>query len=173
MSDTTYTDARWAGTLAAITAALALYGFAVNADGTVVLADATKNTPGIVGVAGGRVTTLDGISYVAPRSTSAIPTPTGLTDPGPQHMAAFAGVWAEISNPPTTLSLDQFQQRFTDAERAAMALAISGDPALGVPLANATAAGAVDLGNPALAAWLGEFPAGTFGAGRVAAITTP
>lgn len=173
MSGTQYTDARWAGTLADITAALALYGWAVNSDGTVVLADATKNTPGIVGVAGGRVTTLDGISYVAPRSTSAIPMPANLTDPGVQHMAAFAGVWAEVSAPPSVLSLDQFQSRFTDAERAAMAAAIAADPALGVPLAQATAAGSVDLTAPGLAAWLDSFPTGTLMAGRVATIMTP
>lgn len=94
MTLTAYYDARWGGPLATIAAALTAYGWTVAADGSATLTDPSKNTLGILGLAGGRVVTLDGTAYAAVRSTASIPTPAGLTDPGVQHSAAYVGIWA-------------------------------------------------------------------------------
>lgn len=170
---TTYYDTRWSGTLANITGALQGYGFTVNADGSVALTTPAQNTLGIIGLAGGFIVTLDGISYAAPRSTSPLPSAANLTDPGAQHMAAFVGVWSPDPVTVTLITLDEFQARFLPAETAAMSAAIAANPALGVPLAAASAAGSVNLSDPNLVTWLNSFPAGTFAPARVVALTAP
>jgi hypothetical protein len=165
----TYTDIRWAGGLADITAALAPQGWAVNADGAVV----QTGTSTIDDVVGGRIFTLDGTSYVTMRATAPLAMPANLTDPGVEHAAALTGVFMSDA-PPTAISSSAFFQRFTDAERGAIWAAAVGSPAIGSGLVGGLSAGTIDLTSVAVKTWLDAcVTAGALTAQREAILLTP
>lgn len=168
----TYTDAGWTGTPAAISAALAGFGFQVNADNSVTVIDPSKQGA-IVAVTGYRV--LDGTAYVLIRSTSAIPLPAGVTEAGADHTAAISGVFmSDGTSPPTTIPSIAFFNRFTQAETAAIWQAAVASPAIGVGLMNGLAAGQIDLTSAAVKTWLdGLVTAGVLTNARETTILTP
>jgi hypothetical protein len=150
---TVYTDAGWTGAPAAVTAALAAYGYQVNNDNSVTVIDPQLNTVGIVAVTGYRV--LDEAAYVLTRSTAAVALPAGVTAIGADHTSAISGVFmADGTAPPTTISSLAFFNRFTPAETGAVWAAAVGNPGIGAGLMNGLAAGAVILDGAALSAWM-------------------
>lgn len=169
---TTYIDAGWTGTPAAVIAALDSFGYQVNADSSVSLIDPTK-VSSIVAIAGYRV--LDDVAYVLVRSTASIPLPSGVSTIGPDHTTAISGVFmADGTAPPTVISAAEFFNRLTQAETGAIWAAAVAIPALGVGLMNGLATGSIDLTSPVLKTWLdGCVAAGAVTAEREIVILTP
>jgi len=77
-----YYDSHWHGAPADVTAALTALGWTADGSGA----------PQYAGLLPTR--TLDGITYVAVRATTALTLPAGLTETGPDLSAAVLGVWA-------------------------------------------------------------------------------
>lgn len=168
---TTYVDAGWTGTPAAVSAALASFGFQVNTDSTVSTIDPTK-AGSVVAVTGYRE--LDGVAYVLIRSTAVIPLPAGVTAIGTGLTAALSGVFMSGTTTPTTIPAVAFFNRFTQAETAAIWSAAIANPAIGVGLMNGLAAGSVDLASPTVKTWLdGLVAAGALTAARETVVLTP
>lgn len=168
----TYTDAGWSGTPAAISAALAGFGYQVNTDATVTVIDPSKAGP-IVAVTGYHE--LDGTAYVLIRTSAAIPLPAGVTAIGPQTTAAISGVFmAGPDAPPSTIPAVEFFNRFTPAETQAVSAIALASPPVFAGLVNGLAAGQLDLTSPTLQAWMdGLVAAGALTADRKTIILTP
>jgi hypothetical protein len=117
-------DVGLTGTPAAVAAALTAHGFQINADGTTTLTDPTLNAAGLT-IAGYRV--LDGAAYILVRTPAAIALPAGLSVVPVGLRGAITGEFEADAPPPppTVLSVNQFFNRFTSAEKAALFFCLS------------------------------------------------
>jgi hypothetical protein len=166
-------DVGLTGTPAAVAAALTAHGFQINADGTTTLTDPTLNAAGLT-VAGYRM--IDGVAYVLVRTPASIALPAGLSVVPLGLRAAITGEFEAdaMPPPPTVLSVNQFFNRFTAAEKAALISGLATHAAWGTVIVTAALSDGVDLLAPATATGLQVLvTGGVLTAARRTVILTP
>jgi hypothetical protein len=166
-------DVGLTGSPAAVAAALTAHGFQINADNTTTLTDPALNAAGLT-VTGYRV--IDGVAYVLVRTPASIPLPAGLSVVPPGLRAAITGEFEAdtMPPPPTVISVNQWFNRFTAAEKTFIRANLATHPAWGTAIVGWALSDGVDLLAPATATAVDVLIAGGgVAAARKVVILTP